>query len=232
MKWLHIFTAMHIDSRMNASFIILLLCWSCLLLVSDLEAQNSWQIAIALGDAYCAPAPLFLRQNGFSDLKLTARFATHSFQPPIYYAIKVGHYSDVNGWELEFIHLKIKLKNKIEDIQRFEISHGFNLLTVLRSWKRHNFNWQIGVALVLAHPENTVRNLKLSETKGLLHSGYYIAGPNIQLSLVRTLIRWSDFSIFISGKFTGAYCWIPIAQGWSQLVTLNLHGLIGLAYAF
>lgn len=232
MKWLHIFTAMHIDSKMKTSLVILLLCWSCLLLISDLEAENSRQIAIALGDAYCAPAPLCLQQKGFSDIKLNARFATHSFQPPIYYAIKAGCYSDANGWEFEFIHLKIKLKNKIEDIQRFEVSHGFNLLTVLRSWKRHNFNWQIGVGLVLAHPENTVRNLKLSETTGLFHNGYYIAGPNIQLALTRTLIRWSDFSIFISGKFTGAYCRIPIAEGQSQLLLFNFHGLFGVAYAF
>ncbi|MDZ7332129.1 MAG: hypothetical protein ONB13_00875 [candidate division KSB1 bacterium] len=217
---------------MKVYFILLMLCWSSVLLVSELEAQHSWQLAIALGDAYCVPAPLCLRQKGFSDIKVTARFATHSFQPPIYYAMKASRYAGADGWEFEFIHLKIDLKNKNEDIQRFEVSHGFNLFTLLRSWKRRNFDWQIGGGLVLAHPENTVRNLKISETNGLFHSGYYIAGPNIQLALARTLIRRRDFSIFISGKFTGAHCWIPIAAGQSQLLLFNFHGLFGIVYAF
>ncbi len=205
---------------------------SGLFLSSNLRGQDSWEIGIALGDAFCFPAPLTIHQSDQPEISLTARFATHSFQPPIYYAIQTSRYRDMKGWALELVHLKITLKNKIPDIQRFEVSHGFNLLTLLRCWDQNSFRWQIGAGVVLAHPENTVRNLKLSESEGIFNSGYYFAGPLFQLAVTKQLMRWSNLSFVISGKFTGAYCWIPIAMGHSNLALLNLHGLIGFAYTF
>ncbi len=203
-----------------------------MVVISEVEAQHSWYMGMALGDAYCFPGALSLQQSSHPEIHLRARFATHSFQPPIYYAIKVGHDRNAKGWEMELVHLKIKLKNTTETIQRFEVSHGFNLVTVLRGWKWGHFRWQFGAGMVIAHPENTVRSMKLSENRGIFHSGYYIVGPNFQLTIAKPLFTWSVFSCYISGKIAGAYCWIPIAQGQARLAMLALHGLIGLSYSF
>jgi hypothetical protein len=217
---------------MRKSLLFFIIGWLHALLCPNSPAQNSWNIELAPGDAFCLPAPLSVQQSGYPAIHIHARYATNSFKLPIYYSVKVGKWKGGHGWELELIHLKIELKNKRAEIQRFEISHGFNLLTINQAWDIGNFIFQFGGGIIVAHPENTVRNQKLSENKGILNKGYYIAGPTIQFAVSRKLVRLNHFSVMIQGKLTGSYGRVPIANGHANVTTVAIHGLMGLEYNF
>jgi len=217
---------------MRNTLSLLIIGWLCSVLCPNSLAQSSWSIELAAGDAFCFPTPMSIQQSGYPDIHSNARFATNSFKLPIYYSVKAGKWQDGHGWQLELIHLKIELKNKRSEIQRFEISHGFNLLTINRAWNTNNFRFQFGGGMVVAHPENTVRNQKLSENSGILNKGYYITGPTVQLAVGRKLVRARRFSVMTQGKLTGSYSRVPIANGHAQVTTIAIHGLVGLEYNF
>ncbi len=130
------------------------------------------------------------------------------------------------------IHLKLKLKNNSPEVQRFEISHGFNLFYVNRSWKFREFIIGAGAGIVIAHPENTVRDKSLREDKGILNTGYYIAGPTLQFRTGKSFSLLKNLILTIEGKLTGAYASVPVADGYARMTNIAIHGLFGLGYKF
>ncbi len=217
---------------MRSTLSLLIIGLLCSFLNLNVWAQNFCKIELALGDAYCLPAPMSIQQSGYPNIHIKARFATNSFKLPIYYSVKAGKWKDRYGWELELIHLKIKLKNNPTEVQRFEVSHGFNLLTINRTRDISNFIFHFGGGIAVAHPENTVRNHKLSNNRGILNLGYYIAGPAIQLAVSKGLVQVKRFSVMIQGKLTGSYSQVPIANGHSKVTVIAIHSQVVLEYIF
>ena len=99
-----------------------------LIIIKDswcLVEQNRWIIEWLAGDAFCFKTPLTIKQSGYDNIKLTAKYKTNSFKQPIYYSIRFSKWNDKRGWEIELIHLKIELVSRPPEIQKFEISHGY-----------------------------------------------------------------------------------------------------------
>ena len=116
-------------------FLIIL---ACLLLALSAPnkafSQRTWTFQFSLGDAYCFDMPLTIEQEGYEKIELKAKYKTKSFQLPVYYSWKIGTANGNKGWELELTHLKITLTNNPPEVQHFEISHGYNYLTINRIW--------------------------------------------------------------------------------------------------
>jgi hypothetical protein len=195
-------------------------------------AQDSWCVEMLGGGAYSIATPLTIHQSDFDDIEVTAQYATHSFQPPLYYSIRLARWKDTRAWEIELVHLKLELTNKPTDVQHFEISHGYNLIMVNRVWMPKSSIFRLGAGVVIAHPENTVRKKSLDEHQGILNAGYYLAGPTVQAAVGKRFSVTPHLFVTIEGKVTGSYASIPVADGDARVPNASIHGLLGLGYAF
>ena len=136
------------------------------------------------------------------------------------------------AWELELVHLKIELTNPSSEVQHFEVSHGYNLFTVNRSWKQRKFIFRLGGGIVISHPESTVRGKSLSWDKGILNKGYYVSGATVQVDVGRRFYFGENLFVTIDGKLTGSYARVPVENGHADVPNVAIHGLFGVGYEF
>lgn len=193
-------------------------------------AQNGWSIEVAGGFALNAPTRLTIRQTGQPDLRIAARYASRSFASPIYYALRVGRWARGGAWEIEFIHHKLYLRNPPAEVQQFEVSHGFNIITVNRALPIGRAVWRPGVGMVLAHPESMIRGRAFDTGGGLLGWGYYVAGPAAQLAVARRFGVADRLFVSAEGKVTAAYARVPVQDGRATLTNVAFHALLGVGY--
>lgn len=176
--------------------------------------------------------PLTIKQENFPKLSFQAEYESAPLKAPIYYSVRIGFNQITRGWEAELNHLKIYLKNESNEIQRFSVSHGYNQLFVNRIMANRNVASKIGFGCVIAHPENTIRNLELNQRKGFLHSGYYLSGLAIQYSVFKELYITSRINVLVETSATFAYAIVPVSNGTAQTPVFGLHLKAGPGYYF
>ena len=90
-------------------------------------------------------------------------------------------------WELELVHHKLYLQNPPPEVQAFQITHGFNFITLNRRWPVYGFGLRAGAGIVLAHPQTTIRGRAFPENGGAFGLGWYVSGPAAQVGLERRI---------------------------------------------
>lgn len=197
------------------------------------ETKDAWSFELFLGSAYNAPMPLSVRQDGQPDINLTVEYETLPFTGSPYYSWRIGRWRDGRAWELELIHHKVRLpRNENPDIQWFEISHGYNLITINRAWPYRGFVLRLGGGMVVGHPETEVRTQVFPDDGGLFGLGFYVLGPTVQATAGRRFRFWKGLYGTLEAKFTMSYAWVPIQDGSADAPVIALHGLFGLGYEF
>lgn len=202
------------------------------------EAGQSYSVEIFLGEQFNIPTPLTIKQKGEETIKVDwARYESDAwtgFNSP-YYIWRVGRWEEDRAWEIELIHQKIILKNKPEEVQHFEISHGYNLITINRAWRLsqyHDLIWRIGAGIVLTHPESTVRHKEKGYDESF-PNGFYISGPTAQVAIGKRINIWKGFFGVLEAKLTASYATrVPIANGYAEVPNAALHYLFGIGYEF
>lgn len=195
------------------------------------KAKYAFEYHLGLADNI--PAPLTIYQQNEETIKLNAIFSSEPLQVPLYWQFRFSRWKNENSWEFEAIHHKLYLYQRPPEIQNFSISHGYNILSILRSKKVtlfNNFacNVRYGLGTALAHPENTVRGKRLNQTGGILESGYYISGPVLNLSLGKQ-INFSDrlFSN-LELKFYPSRAKVPVANGYAIVWNVPIAFIFGI----
>ena len=202
------------------------------------NVQNS--VSFATGAVYNLPLPLSIRQFGESKLSLTAKYTTKPFTAPFYYQIRYSRLKQNKGFEIEFIHHKLYLETKHEDIQEFTVTNGFNLLFVNMVFKKDilpntSFLWRFGGGPVITHPESKIRNKKFSEDGGLSwfdDDGYFVSGLAFQAACELDYMVMSHLSFFAETKLSAAFASVPVASGFADMYNIALHGLLGVKFNF
>jgi len=208
--------------------IIMLPGWSA-------AAETSWTLEILGGSAYNFTTPLTIRQTGETDIKLDARYSTRPFTGSPYFSIRLGRWTDNRAWEFEMTHHKLYLDNRPPEVQRFEISHGYNQITLNRAWNYRGFIFHLGLGLVLTHPETRVRGKANTWVNGLLPTGdkgFRLSGTTAQAAVGKRFFIYQGLFINLEGKLTGSYATIPIVDGDASVPNVAVHGLIGLGYEY
>lgn len=200
---------------------------------AEQSTNTYWAFEVLSGDAYSFRTPLKIHLEDHPDISENAAdYATHPFQTPIYYAIRAGRWHDNRAWELEMVHLKIDLRNKPDNVQRFEVSHGYNLVTVNRAWLHRFLVFRIGIGVVVIHPESTIYNQGFDEHGGLLREGYYLSGPTAQAAAGLRFNTSKHIFITVEGKLTGSYARVPVADGYADVPAVAMHLLAGVGCKF
>jgi hypothetical protein len=194
------------------------------------EAAADWTVEASLGAAHNLTTPLTLRQSGFEPLRLQAWYETRAFQPPLYYAARLTRWKGDRGWAMELVHHKLYLQNPPPQVAAFSISHGYNLIAVEHRWRAECGLFGLGVGAVVAHPENTVRGMRLSENRGLFRAGYYVAGPALVALAGRSKALGERVFAVAEIKLLASQSRVPVAQGHANVSHVSLHGSFGLGW--
>lgn len=202
------------------------------LLALAAEAQDKWAIEVFSGSAYNITTPLTIKQDGYEDIKLDARYDEKPLEGSPYYAWRISKWSEDRAWELELVHHKIYLSNRPSDVEHFEISHGYNLLTINRAWKHPVLIYHLGAGVVISHPETTVRGKTFPTDKGILGEGFYLSGITAQAAAGKRFYISKKLFAAIEGKLTASYARVPVKDGDADVPNAAIHGLFGLGYDF
>lgn len=190
-----------------------------------------------LGVTYNIPAPLAIYQDGEEPLKLNAHFDSEPLQIPLYWQFRLARWQEKSSWEFEAIHHKLYMIKNPEEIENFSISHGYNIMSILRSQKLELFNdfdlqLRYGLGTVLAHPENTIRGKRLDIYKGIFNSGYYISGPVLNLAVSKKVVLSDWFYLNSEFKFYPSYSRVPVVDGYATLWNVPIAFLVGIGVDF
>ncbi|HEX8244005.1 MAG TPA: hypothetical protein VF541_10930 [Longimicrobium sp.] len=196
-----------------------------LLAPAPLAAQARWSVEAFGGTALSLRTPLTIRQRGQADVRLTARWSTRPLRDAPYYAYRVERWSGDTAWSLELLHHKLYLENPPPEVGHFEVSHGYNLLTLSRVWARGAWDVRAGAGAVVAHAESKVRGREHA-------SGYRLSGAAAQLGLGRRLPLGRHLSVVAEGKATGAWARVPVADGSAEVPNAAVHALVGAGWRF
>ena len=165
--------------------------------------------------------------------RLRARYSTRPFADAPYYSYRLGHaWAPGRAVEVELLHHKLYLQNPRPPVERFEVTHGYNLPTVNAVWPSSR-GWQLrlGLGLVVAHPEGRIDGRAVGGGHTLLGGGYHIAGVTMQAALGRRYVLVHGRVAMTAApevKLTASWARIPLPHGRLSVPDVSLHALGGL----
>jgi hypothetical protein len=191
------------------------------------QAQSQWTFEFQSGGAYNAPMPLKISQQGYPNIKLTANYHTEALTLPVYMDVRLGRWQNHRSWELEFIHHKLYLDNTTSEVQKFNLSHGFNMVFLNRGFNQKTFRYHAGIGIVITHPESKIRGKDFGDSENTWDLGYYLSGPVINLAISKPIWLGNRFFINTEAKTTFAYTSVKVAQGRADVFNLAFHLILG-----
>ncbi len=174
-----------------------------------------------------APAPTRLTQAAFPLLRFTSDFESRPSEPPILWAVRLSRWRNDRAWALELMHHKLYLTNAPPEIESFSISHGYNLVTLQRIWKKPEASLSLLAGVVVAHPESSVRGMRRAERGGELGGGYDLAGPVVGGGIARSIALLEGVAVVGEARATLSRVAIPIAEGEVRFTLAAAHLLLG-----
>jgi hypothetical protein len=189
------------------------------------RAQRAFRAELFGGTSWSAPSTLTIDQSGLDRLSQHAHWETRPLDESPYYAARIGLWSGRAGWELQLIHHKIYLTNETAEIPHFEVSHGWNLVTMQRAIRGRFFEWRFGVGAVVAYPEGSVRG-RDADT-----DAYHLAGTSALIGIGKRFEISRRFFAGVEAQATYSFARIPIETGHARTRNLALHALAGVGIA-
>ncbi len=199
--------------------------------VNEAHPQSRWVFEVGVTLPYNTPLPLLIRQSGQPDISLAASYSSRPFEIPICWIWRIGRWSGDAGWELQAIHHKLFLDNPPPEVDEFSISHGLNIVTVDRTWQLEEVCARIGAGITIAHPENSVRGLRLPENLGIFNMGYYVGGPALIAGAGRRFSLIGNFFLRCDGMVTASYSNVPVSSGTAYVWNVALHANFAVGYS-
>jgi hypothetical protein len=203
-----------------------------LLLVSVTPARAEWTVAAYLGSSFTRPATLTLTQPAGSTRIPEVHFGARPFASPPYYGYRAGWGGARRlGIEAELIHLKVYAHRADlpQNIERFSISHGLNLLLGNIVWRtgpdrRVHLELRAGAGIAVPHGE--------SEISGVTREQYEVSSLALQAA-AGPIVRLADhLSAFAEYKLTTAAPSVSVAGGHISGRYTSQHALFGIAGNF
>ncbi len=191
-------------------------------------AQTRWSFELQFGLAHSLDLPLTFKQKGWPDIHLQkADFYTESLQDPPYWSWRFSKWFKNEGLEFEAIHHKFYLKNKPLEVQRFGVSHGYNMLLFNYAKQFKKVILRAGAGSVLVHGESTVRGMVYPEGPGFDINGYRLRGVSINLAAAHQIKINKTFFINTEVKVNASLANIPIVDGYARMNVIAFQLILG-----
>ncbi len=195
------------------------------------RAEERHAIELLLGGALNASTTLAIDQEGESDIEIVADYATKPFEFPVYYTLRLASLRARGAWELQFIHHKIHLENTTEEVERFEITDGFNILTVNRAFPAGPVDLRAGAGIVITHADSRIRGLSTSGG-GILDTGYELGGPVLLAGAGRRFRLSERWIGTLETQVTLGWANVSVANGKAGTTNVALHIMFGVGYTW
>ncbi len=198
------------------------------------RSAERFAVDVFLGASWSFDSELRIDQANQPRLQWTATYESRSFEFPLYYAWRLGWHRERWGMELQLVHHKMHVVEPPPEVQRFDLSHGFNLLTWNAVTRAGPVRARLGLGVVVAHPETSVRGVEGPGSSGVFGSGYHVTGPAIVLGVGRafTLRTRPRFVLLPELMLSAARARVPVATGEGSTFNVALHALLGAGVRF
>lgn len=193
-----------------------------------MPTAGAWTLTAGTGAAKSLPTPLSLEQAGFPEISLTARYDNRPFATPIHWVLRISLGAGEVAWEAQHLHHKLYLRNRPPEVERFDVTHGYNLFTLGRAWSRGPLDLRIGAGVVVAHPESTVRGRRFGPRQGILGLDQYLTGPALILGASRAWRLGGRAILSPELQLSAARARVPIREGHATVPNVAVHFLVGL----
>lgn len=192
------------------------------------EKRPRWSFDYNFGGVYNFKLPLTIIQEGYPDIYIDkAIYITEPFTGPHYWDWRFTKWFDKFGISFEGIHQKIYLQNKPPEVQRFGISHGYNMcvFSFVKSFRWVNV--ALGAGSVLMHPESTIRGMVYPEGPGFDIHGYVLRGYVLNAGIAHQIRIWNRFFISTEAKLTFSQANAPIVNGYAKVNNMAFQFIFG-----
>ena len=197
------------------------------LLLAPTPARGQVTVEYFMGSALNVPTPLTISQTGFPEISLTADYAVRPLDDRMYYALRVGFWKEDTGWLVELLHHKLYLENPPPEVGAFEVTHGYNMVTINRGWRLGPYVLLAGAGPVIPHSNSVVRGQERS-----IDAPYTLAGVAAQGAVARQLQFTSWLFGSLEGKITAGWVRVPVADGDAAVPNVAFHFLAGIGVRF
>ena len=191
---------------------------------------------LSLGDACNLDQDISISRENASNINFKASFKTNGLKSPQYYSIRFRQYIKKKNLEFEFIHHKLYVEDLPSQVDKFEVSDGYNLVLVnILNNIKDNIYYRIGIGTVVVHPDIMIDG-ETNYVKGgglipkFWTDGYHWGGISSQASLSYKNKISSKVQFNLETKFVYAYTEIPVVSGSFTLQNLSVHFLAGLSF--
>ena len=202
-------------------------------LLVPVVSQAQTTLEVYGGDAFSVPLPVTITQRGFPNLHFTAHFNSNPLEDTWYYQFRLGLWKGSKGWLVEFLHHKLYLDYTSDhppEVQRFDITNGFSLITVSRGWRRRQTMFAVGAGTVLGYPITTVRDRSNGRNVGL--GGYHLVGATLIGTINQRLPITKRFFLAAETRASLSYARIPINGGHASVPNAAIHLHLGAGAVF
>ena len=203
-------------------------CPLLMLIVLLVPAPARAQVAFEffLGTAFNVPTTLTVDQRGYPPIEFTAHYEV---KPLDDYAYRLELWNNDRAWIVELLHHKIYLENPLGGVEHFEVTHGYNLITLNRGWRRGDNTLLFGGGVVVARPHSTVRGRTFPDDDV---AGYSLSGVAIQGAASRRFVLARRIFASVEGKFTTSWARVPVFEGNATVPNSAFHVLAGMGVQF
>jgi len=195
----------------------------------EIEPPSVWTTELFFGGAASFPTTLSVHQIDKPTIDVRAKYEVRPFDFSPYFSLRVAHWRGDRAWAIQAVHHKLYLKNPPPEIQYFNVSHGYNLITIDRLWRKYHAVLGVALGVVFVHPENQVRGLALP-SGGI--SSYALAGPTGAVSVGYDYPVYRRWFASAEGRLSASYARVAVQDGHASMPDLSAHAHLGLGYRF
>ncbi len=204
----------------------------CTAAVLATPAHAGWTFEMHGGVPWVPDRTVNISQTGFPDLHIDARMRTEPGKMPFYYDLRLIRWDGRHGWALDFLHNKLILDNPPPEVQDFQFTHGYNMVSLQRLWRVADYVLMAGAGVVLTHTESTVRGRVFDQHRGVFGWGYYLSGPLVVVGAGRRLELGER--VYLSGDVRASWSHVDVdvVDGGASMTDVSVHFLVGAGVRF
>ncbi len=177
------------------------------------------------GTALNLPSRLTVHHLELGSVRHRATWATRPFDQPFYWAVRARWQRRDDGFEVQLLHHKLILTNNPPYVDHFEVTHGFNVLTVNYLRRLQPVQPRFGLGVVIPDAESVVL--------GEYHrDGHKIGGPAMLVGAGWEYALGRHVLIAADAQFIAGWASVDIADGEARVRSLALHLLLGVGIGF
>ena len=192
---------------------------------TDSGRAAAYTVEVYGGSAVQANSTLKFRLRDRPDFSKSARWETRGFTLPPWYLIRAARRGEDHAWELQFLHHKLHLTNPDDRVTAFEVSHGYNLITVNRAWRTLPVILRFGGGAALAHADNVV------DGQSYL-ADYELTGPVFLGGAAKEFTVWDRLFLGLETQLSYGWVRVPVSGGTAETTNLSLHFMVGAGFVF